>query len=116
MLLRIVYIKPSGEYQHPICVEIDRLGTIGDLRTAIARDIGIPRDDQRLVWIHPPTDFSTKAQATSLIEDTAELQKHIGIAHGDKIHLDDKRNGSNSILAQMVQDVSVIYRLIQYLF
>ena len=97
----------SGDYKKPICVEVERNATIANLRSTIARNIGIPEEQQRLVWIHSGggSKFDVKSRATNLIEDTAELQKHIGIGHGDKIHLEDRRNGEDSVLDHIVREV-----------
>ena len=40
-----------------------------------------------------------------LENDTASIRKDIGLAHGDKIHVDDKDNGENSVLAKLFEQV-----------
>ena len=40
-----------------------------------------------------------------LEDDTASIRNDIGLAHGDKIHVDDKDNGENSVLAKLFEQV-----------
>ena len=40
-----------------------------------------------------------------LENDTASIRNDIGLAHGDKIHVDDKDNGENSVLAKLFEQV-----------
>jgi bifunctional DNA-binding transcriptional regulator/antitoxin component of YhaV-PrlF toxin-antitoxin module len=40
-----------------------------------------------------------------LENEAAEIRKDIGLAHGDKIHVDDKDNGENSVLAKLYEQV-----------
>lgn len=36
----------------------------------------------------------------------AEVRKDIGLAHGDKIHVDDKDNGESSVLAKLYEQIN----------
>lgn len=43
-----------------------------------------------------------------LENEAAEIRKDIGLAHGDKIHVDDKDNGENSVLAKLYEQVMTL--------
>ncbi|GMF09266.1 unnamed protein product [Phytophthora lilii] len=41
-----------------------------------------------------------------LEDENASIRNDIGLAHGDKIHVDDKDNGENSVLAKLVEQIN----------
>lgn len=46
-----------------------------------------------------------------LEDDNAALWKDLGLGHGDKIHVDDKDNGENSVLAKLYEQVGNFFSL-----
>lgn len=46
-----------------------------------------------------------------LEDDNAALRKDLGLGHGDKIHVDDKDNGENSVLAKLYEQVGKLFSL-----
>lgn len=48
---------------------------------------------------------SQLSTAVMLEDENAGIRKDIGLAHGDKIHVDDKDNGENSVLAKLFEQV-----------
>jgi hypothetical protein len=57
MLLRVVCIQRTGETQSPICVEVPFDATVALLRKEIASFVGIPEQQQQIVWIRQMDDF-----------------------------------------------------------
>ncbi|KAF1789315.1 ADF-H/Gelsolin-like domain [Phytophthora cactorum] len=109
MLLRVVCVQASGDTQAPVCLEIPFDATVGVLRQEIASNIGIPKDRQRIVWIRQTDDLAKDSQlstALMLEDESAGIRKDIGLAHGDKIHVDDKDNGENSVLAKLFEQIN----------
>uniref|UniRef100_K3WK92 Protein kinase domain-containing protein n=1 Tax=Globisporangium ultimum (strain ATCC 200006 / CBS 805.95 / DAOM BR144) TaxID=431595 RepID=K3WK92_GLOUD len=110
MLLRVVCIQASGDTQPPVCLEIPFDANVGVLRKEIAANIGIPENRQRIVWIRQTDEFKNEAQQNSkaimLDDDEAGIRKDIGLGHGDKIHVDDKDNGENSVLAKLYDQIN----------
>lgn len=109
LLLRVVCIQASGDTQAPVCLEIPFDATVGVLRQEIASNIGIPKDRQRIVWIRQTDDLAKDSQlstALMLEDENAGIRKDIGLAHGDKIHVDDKDNGENSVLAKLFEQIN----------
>ncbi|RLN90525.1 hypothetical protein BBJ28_00000775 [Nothophytophthora sp. Chile5] len=83
--------------------------TVAVLRKEISLNIGIPENRQRIVWIRQTDDLVKDAQASTAVmleNEDAEIRKDIGLAHGDKIHVDDKDNGENSVLAKLFEQAS----------
>ena len=58
--------------------------------------------DTCLVDMFTDSQLST---ALMLENENAGIRKDIGLAHGDKIHVDDKDNGENSVLAKLFEQV-----------
>ncbi|KAF4324231.1 hypothetical protein BBO99_00000932 [Phytophthora kernoviae] len=109
MLLRVVCIQVSGDTQVPVCLEIPFDATVGVLRQEIASNIGIPKHRQRIVWIRQTDDLAKDSQlstAVMLEDENAGIRTDIGLAHGDKIHVDDKDNGENSVLAKLYEQIN----------
>ncbi|TDH70847.1 hypothetical protein CCR75_001223 [Bremia lactucae] len=109
LLLRVVCVQASGDTQAPVCLEIPFDATVGVLRQEIASNIGIPKDRQRIVWIRQTDDLAKDSQlstALMLEDENAGIRKDIGLAHGDKIHVDDKDNGKNSVLAKLFEQIN----------
>ncbi|KAL7683076.1 putative protein kinase domain, actin-depolymerizing factor [Plasmopara halstedii] len=109
LLLRVVCIQASGDTQAPVCLEIPFDATVGVLRQEIASNIGIPKYRQRIVWIRQTDDLAKDSQlstAVMLEDENAGIRKDIGLAHGDKIHVDDKDNGKNSVLAKLFEQIN----------
>lgn len=109
MLLRVVCVQASGDTQSPVCLEIPFDATVGVLRHEIALNIGIPKTRQRIVWIRQTDDLAKDSQlstAVMLEDENAGIRKDIGLAHGDKIHVDDTDNGENSVLAKLVEQIN----------
>uniref|UniRef100_H3GCC8 Protein kinase domain-containing protein n=1 Tax=Phytophthora ramorum TaxID=164328 RepID=H3GCC8_PHYRM len=109
MLLRVVCVQASGDTQAPVCLEIPFDATVGVLRQEIASNIGIPMNRQRIVWIRQTDDLAKDSQlstAVMLEDENAGIRNDIGLAHGDKIHVDDKDNGENSVLAKLVEQIN----------
>ncbi|RQM14222.1 hypothetical protein DD237_003310 [Peronospora effusa] len=109
MLLRVVCVQASGDTQAPVCLEIPFDATVGVLRQEIASNIGIPKDRQRIVWIRQTENLAKDSQlstALMLEDENAGIRKDIGLAHGDKIHVDDKDNGENSVLAKLFEQIN----------
>ncbi|EEY69419.1 protein kinase, putative [Phytophthora infestans T30-4] len=109
MLLRVVCVQASGDTQAPVCLEVPFDATVGVLRQEIASNIGIPKDRQRIVWIRQTDDLAKDSQlstALMLEDENAGIRKDIGLAHGDKIHVDDKDNGENSVLAKLFEQIN----------
>ncbi|KAI9922446.1 hypothetical protein PsorP6_002663 [Peronosclerospora sorghi] len=109
MLLRVVCIQASGDTQAPVCLEVPFDATVGVLRKEIASNIGIPEDRQRIVWIRQTDNLAKDSQLSTAImleDENAEIRRDIGLAHGDKIHVDDKDNGENSVLAKLFEQIN----------
>ncbi|RLN74966.1 hypothetical protein BBJ28_00009528 [Nothophytophthora sp. Chile5] len=84
--------------------------TVAVLRKEISLNIGIPENRQRIVWIRQTDDLVKDAQASTAVmleNEDAEIRKDIGLAHGDKIHVDDKDNGENSVLAKLFEQINL---------
>ncbi|GMF16892.1 unnamed protein product [Phytophthora fragariaefolia] len=90
------HVHASGDTQAPVCLEIPFDATVGVLRQEIASNIGIPKDRQH----------SQLSTAVMLEDENAGIRKDIGLAHGDKIHVDDKDNGENSVLAKLFEQIN----------
>lgn len=110
MLLRVVCIQASGDAQSAVCLEVPFDATVAVLRKEITSHIGIPENRQRIVWIRQMEQFEKDTQqlatAVMLEDDAAGIRKDIGLAHGDKIHVDDTDNGENSVLAKLYEQIN----------
>ncbi|TMW63367.1 hypothetical protein Poli38472_002308 [Pythium oligandrum] len=110
MLLRVVCIQRTGDVQSPACVEVPLDATVGTLRKEIASFVGIPENQQQIVWIRQMDEFvndlERSTRAISLDDDNAALRKDIGLSHGDKIHVGDSMDGEESILDKLVKQIN----------
>jgi len=57
MILRVVCIQRTGDSQSPVCVEVPFDANVKLLRNVIATSVGIPEDQQEIVWIRQIDDF-----------------------------------------------------------
>ncbi|KAG6590747.1 TKL/DRK protein kinase [Phytophthora cinnamomi] len=77
-----------------------------DIESSTQRMIVVEKGMTGLYALKGIGGITSLSTAVMLEDEDAGIRKDIGLAHGDKIHVDDKDNGENSVLAKLFEQIN----------